>query len=465
MPKLQADYLVIGTGAVSMAFVDVMLDETDATFVMVDRHHMPGGHWNDAYPFVRLHQPSAFYGVSSLPLGADRIDEDGPNKGYFELASGAEVLAYYEKVMRERFLPSGRVRYFPMSDYKGGGVFQSLLSDETHEVTIGKRTVDGTFFNTSVPSTHNRKFAVADGVSCITPNLLPREAEKYRRFTIVGAGKTGMDAAVWLLNSGVDPDAVSWVMPRDSWLVNRDGTQPDVRFFKNSIGGFMDQMEACGAANDVDDLFDRLEACGAMLRIDAERRPTMFHYATISQGEIEQLRSIKNVLRQGRVERIEADQIVFQNGETSAADMETLYVDCSATAVQFSTEQSTVFKEGLITLQSVRTPLLPFSAAVIAYLEAHYETDEERNRLSTPVILADTPAEWMQSMVGNLQNQFLWSQEKELSNWLTDNRLDPFGKVIRDVEKTPDNAEILKRVRDAMMPGVMNLQKLIGEAD
>lgn len=59
--KLEADYLVVGTGAVGMAFADTMLTENkDATIIMVDRHHMPGGHWNDAYSFVNLHQPSAF---------------------------------------------------------------------------------------------------------------------------------------------------------------------------------------------------------------------------------------------------------------------------------------------------------------------------------------------------------------------------------------------------------------------
>ena len=70
----------------SMSFVDTMLDESDASFLMVDRHHMPGGHWNDAYSFVRLHQPSAFYGVSSTELGSNRIDQSGPNKGMYELA-------------------------------------------------------------------------------------------------------------------------------------------------------------------------------------------------------------------------------------------------------------------------------------------------------------------------------------------------------------------------------------------
>ncbi|MEW1821579.1 NAD(P)-binding protein [Arthrobacter sp. NPDC080031] len=63
MAAIEADYLVVGSGAAGMAFADVLLHETDHTMVTVDRHHAPGGHWNDAYPFVRLHQPSATYGV------------------------------------------------------------------------------------------------------------------------------------------------------------------------------------------------------------------------------------------------------------------------------------------------------------------------------------------------------------------------------------------------------------------
>jgi cation diffusion facilitator CzcD-associated flavoprotein CzcO len=35
---------------------------------MVDRQHRSGGHWNNAYPFVRLHQPSEYYGVASRQL-------------------------------------------------------------------------------------------------------------------------------------------------------------------------------------------------------------------------------------------------------------------------------------------------------------------------------------------------------------------------------------------------------------
>jgi cation diffusion facilitator CzcD-associated flavoprotein CzcO len=57
---LETDYLIIGSGAVGTAFADTILTETDATIVIVDKLHQPGGHWNFAYPFVTLHQPWHF---------------------------------------------------------------------------------------------------------------------------------------------------------------------------------------------------------------------------------------------------------------------------------------------------------------------------------------------------------------------------------------------------------------------
>lgn len=66
-----------------MAFTDTLLAESDADVVLVDRRHQPGGHWLDAYPFVRLHQPSAYYGVNSMMLGNDRIDDSGENAGFY----------------------------------------------------------------------------------------------------------------------------------------------------------------------------------------------------------------------------------------------------------------------------------------------------------------------------------------------------------------------------------------------
>ena len=59
-----------------MAFVDALVAECDAQVTPVDRHGKPGGHWNDAYPFVTPHQPSAFCGVDSMELGRGSAASD-----------------------------------------------------------------------------------------------------------------------------------------------------------------------------------------------------------------------------------------------------------------------------------------------------------------------------------------------------------------------------------------------------
>ena len=140
MSAIDVDYLIMGAGAAGMAFADSLFTESDATMVIVDRHDRPGGHWNDAYPFVRLHQPSANYGVNSAELGTGAIDEVGLNAGFHELASGQEILAHYDNVMRQRFLPSGRVRFLPMSEGSADGVITSLLSGpQQHVASVGSR--------------------------------------------------------------------------------------------------------------------------------------------------------------------------------------------------------------------------------------------------------------------------------------------------------------------------------------
>ena len=465
MTQLEADYLVIGTGAVGLTFVDTMLDQSDATFIMVDRHHLPGGHWNDAYSFVRLHQPSAFYGSVSMELGSNRIDDSGSNKGYYELASGAEVLSYFDRLMRERLLPSGRVQYFPMCNYEGNNTFSSMLSDETYTVKINRRLVDGTFYNTSVPSTHQRKFEVANGVACVTPNELPKQAHQHTHFTVLGGGKTAVDSIVWLLDHGADPDAVTWVCPRDSWFMNRESTQPGIDFFEKSAGGFAASVEALGSASSVEELFEKLEAAGTMFRVDSNVTPEMFHYATVSQGELDQLRRLTSIVRGQRVASIEPEKMIMTEGGTVDAPTNALYIDCTAKAVEYDDEVTIkpIFEPGLITLQPVFAPLLTYSAAVVGYVEANFETDKEKNELCDPVRLADTPAEWIPSTLGNMKNNFAWSQNKAMRNWSNTCRLNPNAAAIaQGAGQNDEHRAIIGRIRNASMMAVMNGQRLMG---
>src|SRR5262249_30895829 len=106
---VESDYVIVGAGAVAMAIADTLIHESGSSVAIVDRRHKPGGHWHDAYPFVRLHGPSANYGVNSLHLGSDRIETSGLNEGLFELATSDEIRAYFDAVMRHKLLPSGRV--------------------------------------------------------------------------------------------------------------------------------------------------------------------------------------------------------------------------------------------------------------------------------------------------------------------------------------------------------------------
>jgi putative NAD(P)-binding protein len=460
---LTTDYLIIGSGALGMTFADQLLTETDADMAIVDRHHMPGGHWNDAYSFVRLHQPSAFYGVGSRPLGSNRIDESGFNKGYYELASGAEVSSYFERVMQERFLPSGRVHYFPMCDYLGGGQFRSCLSRTVHEIAFRKKLVDSTYFNTTVPSTHTPSFEIAEGVRLVTPNALPKAAPEHENYVILGGGKTAMDVGVWLLQMGARSEQIRWILPRDSWLINRDTTQPGEAFFQRSAGGQAHQFEAAAIATSVADLFERLEGVGQLLRIDQTVRPTMYRGATISMCEVEMLRTIKDVVRKGHVRRIERNTILLEHA-TVKSPPDALYVDCTAPGPLAHGPPVPVFNGDRITIQVVRAGLTCFSSAVIAHVEAAYDDEAERNDLCAPMLVASSDLDWLRLTLADLRSGRRWGADKALRRWVSEHRLSGSGAGAADAGAHSLEAQhIRERLREARPRAEVNLARILAE--
>src|ERR1700758_2766580 len=426
MHTIEADYLVVGAGAMGMAFVDTLVAETDARVVVVDRYHQPGGHWTMAYPFVRLHQPSAFYGVNSVKLGSDTIDQIGWNEGLYELATAGEVCAYYDHVMRRQFLPTGRVSYFPMSEYRGDGRFTTLAGTD-YTVDVARRIVDATYMRVVVPSMRPPPYGVAPGVECVAPNDLSRLAAR-ERYVIVGAGKTGIDTCLWLLERCVAPDRLTWIMPRDSWLLDRATIQPGSLFADRSKAVFAAQLQAIREAESVDDLFCRLEDAGALLRINPAIRPTMYRCATVTGAELEQLRRITDVVRMGHLLRIDADKMVLDGG-TVAADRAALYVDCTADGAE-KRPATSIFDAGRITLQSVRGCQQVFSSALIAHVEAAYSDDTVKNQLCVPLPHPDTDLDWLRITQAYYRNQLRWLDDPELTAWVSAARLDIFGHLM-----------------------------------
>jgi len=471
LQNLETDYLVVGAGAVGMAFVDTLLEECDSDVIMVDDHHQPGGHWNDAYPFVRLHQPSHFYGVASTSLGSMRIEKTGTNRGYFELATGAELQAYFSEVMHKRFLPSGRVHYFPMSEWQLSEAdissFKNLLSGKEYRVRVRKKVVDTTYFKTSVPSRHSRPFDVAAGVACTSPNGLPLEARNHDSYCIVGAGKTAMDVGVWLLENGARPENISWVCPRHSWLMNREVVQGHERFFFESMSCFSQQMDAIANAEDVDELFREMEACNFLLRIHPTKRPTMFHYAVISKGEVDQLRQIENLLENGRIKSIDSEGITYEDGLCVQMSANTLYIDCTASAVDFQASNTKpIFQPGLITPQATQLPNPCFSAAMAAFVETNYPDDQARNNACRPIPIPDDPMSWLTSQLGHMMNQGAINKDPKLKAWAAQCRLDGVGRMTRDVKPYHfKKMALLIKLRSNLKPAVANLRHLIATSD
>ena len=460
----ETDYLIIGAGASGMAFADIILSESDASMIIADRFHKPGGHWNLAYSFVKLHQPSAYYGVSSTELGEDGLDETGFNKGLRKLASGAAIKAYYDDIMRHKFIPSGRVKYFPLCEYTGDGELKSILTGDVFKVVVNRKIVEANHMKTKVPATHTPNFKVAPEVQFIPVNDLPQISAPPSGFVIIGGGKTGVDACLWLLEHGVDPDKITWIISRDAWFTDRRNLQPTKEHLKYFLNDRVAQFVALEQAESIPDLFDRLEEGGALVRIDRNVRPKMFRGATISRLELEQLRRIKNVVRQGHVKHIEKERTVLEKG-TIANDPGQVFVDCSANALDHS-EMKPVFSGNTITPQTVRGAQLVFSAAFIAHIEVAYSDERLKNDICQVVPIPNHDTDWIRMLAGTMRNQQKWRRDPELTAWLHSNRLDGFSHLVADIsEHDEEHQEILRRFRTTIKPAMNKLKKFTIELD
>ena len=462
MREIDTDYLVIGSGASAMAFTDSLLAASDASVVLVDRRHRPGGHWLDAYPFVRLHQPSAVYGVSSRPLGHDQIDESGSNAGFYERAGANEICDYFSRVLDEQFLPSGRVRFLGLHEYRGadgdGHLVTSLLTGEQTTVRA-RKLVDATYIESEIPSRHSPAFSVAAGVHLVAPNELVDLDAPPGGFTVIGAGKTAMDTCNWLLDAGVDPDQIQWIRPRDPWLFDRGSFQP-----LRLVGSYMRLqarwVEAAAQAEDGTDFAHRLEAAGIFRRIDPGVEPEAYRGPIISTRELDALRTVERVVRQGRVRRIESRRIVLERGDV-AIQPDTLHVDCTAAGVPAATPRP-IFAGDRITLQYVTITGAPWSAATLGLIEATRDNEADKNRLAPPVTFSGNASDLLRFSYAVMSGLYARTSESDLARWAESCRLNPaMGAVERAGE--PEIGEPLTSLMTNFGPAMRNLTSRVGK--
>ena len=452
---VEADYVVVGAGASGMAFTDALIDHADVRVALVDRRHGVGGHWLEDYSFVRLHQSSTFYGVASSVLGG-QLQEEGPEAGLHERADQPTICAYYDDVLANRMLGSGRVDFYAGCDYQGDRSLVSLVSGERWEVPEGCRVVDARYLSPDIPAATPPRFGVADGARVIPVNDLVGWEETPSRYVVVGSGKTATDAIVWLLARGTDPDAICWVRPREPWMLNRALIQPDPAIY---LGMVADMMHAASSAKSLPHLFLALEEAGIMLRIDRSVSPTMAKAPTLGTWELDLLRTVENVVRLGHIDTVHRGRIDLAAGSLTVPD-DTLVVNCAADGLKIR-PRLPIWGAEVITVQPIRAGFPCFGAALAGYVEATRADDTEKNRLCSPSSFGNSLTDWATMNVLGMRNAASFGSEPDIKAWSDRVALNP-ARIPPEYAASPELDDAVHRLQTHAGPGVARLGVLSG---
>lgn len=318
---LECDYLVVGAGAATLAFIDTLLTELpELKIILIDKKEIPGGHWVDAYGFVHLHQPSIVYGLASEQLEGNwlKLMLTKFTLPWKHRANKDEILTYFGKFVSEK-VKSQQVDFYPssiydfekeekdphLSDVDGHSFhyFSSVDGTLSYKVKVNEKLIDGTQGACIIPHDSPLQFPVDEDARVMTPNQIydafEGESEESKlmlqnKYVVIGAGKTGMDCIIYLQRTmKVDPADIAWVISSDVWMANLGG------------GTFWDYLKIlANSDNDKQKANLAAEEKGLFVRLDKNIMPTKFRFPLIPPNELELLRNVETVIRRGRITAI-----------------------------------------------------------------------------------------------------------------------------------------------------------------
>jgi len=388
------DYLVIGAGAAPLAFIDTLLQEMPAKkVILVDKKSAPGGHWNDDYDFVKLHQPSIVYGLSSKALEGSwmKLILMKAMLPWKHRASKAELLTYFGDFVDSKVV-SGQIQYFPECVYDfdqeiGNGTdsitttFTSLDGKIKHTVEIRDKLINGVNGECIIPSLSPPTFPVDERINLVTPNDLymmkmekQKNLKKKRHFIVLGCGKTAMDSVVFMQTKlKIKPDDISWIIPNDVWMLAREGSTP-FQYTRALLEADGDQAKASLA----------MEARGEFVRLDPNITPTRFRFPVIGKDELELMRNIKNIIRRGRISSIvsrdgDGVMISFESDQEdwiiTTPEKENIFIHCTSPGPFNGKNGEFLNSDHEMRLQLLFAPPISISMSCLAKLESARNLD------------------------------------------------------------------------------------------
>jgi hypothetical protein len=227
------------------------------------------------------------------------------------------------------------------------------------------------------------------------------------------------------------------------------------------MDGISLDAEAGAQAANLDDLFEQLEASGRLVRIDRSSPATMFRGTMLSARELRAMRQIEDVVRLGRVRRIETDRIVLEHGETKTG-AGVLHVDCTALGLNHA-PATPIFQPGRIVLQQVRHLSPSFNAALIGFVEANRDDDVDKNRLCPPNAYASSIDDWPRMMSRTWRTEARWFSEPDVSAWGAKSRLNLLRALPQHAAE-PSVQAVVKRYLTYVGTAIERLKQLADQS-
>ena len=187
----------------------------------------------------------------------------------------------------------------------------------------------------------------------------------------------------------------------------------------------------------------------------------MLKGATVSLGELDQLRRIENVVRLGHVVRIDPDAITLERGSIPTSS-DHLHVHCASAGLSDNPPVQ-IFADDAITLQPITRVSLSLSAGLIAFVEASGRPAAEKNRLCRPNAWFDTPFDFIRHVLTGMKTELEWQRAPDLLAWVDASRLN----LMKSLDDDPDRgtvADLQRRFLTALFPALAKLDELASHA-
>jgi hypothetical protein len=263
-----------------------------------------------------------------------------------------------------------------------------------------------------------------------------------------------------LLDQGAAPRDITWIRPRDSWILSRAFFQPG-NGVALTFQGVVQELEAVAACDSIEQVFERLEDGHVMFRIDRSIQPSMLKGATVSLGELDELRRIENVVRLGHVERIDRDAITLEHGSIPTSP-EHVHIHCASPGLADNPPRL-IFTDSTIVLQPITRVSISLSAGLIGFVEASGRSAAEKNRLCRPNAWPHTPFDWIRHLLTGMRNEMEWQDAPDVQTWVDASRLN----LVKGLAQHPDKgtvAELQGRFLTALFPALAKLDEFASNA-